>query len=315
MKWIKDYGRAGFWVTLLSLLAMFVLGWLAHQSDIQLARDTGQFRKPQLTVGFGTSSIEPSASVEILFGARDLNDPKAVMIAALPLVLTNSGDASLDDLTVTFRYNKIIRRDALEELKYAASGSAQAQEVKHTFNQDGEFQYSSYLVPALHPKVSFGLGEPIHLARTAVDIDVPFETRDQQHGTAKVHVDYAIQFLLSIAARNTAVTNYTFDVSAVQADSIDSLSEIAGHTRIAQRGRDVRAAATFPQYLRALLLGVREEKLYLVFPEFDSRPAEDGRLYNARPDPRVRQLSFRPISWRYLFHRPSERGQSAELAK
>ena len=131
----------------------------------------------------------------------------------------------------------------------------------------------------------------------------PFETRDQRHGTASVHVDYSVQFLLSIAARNTAVTNYTFDVSALQSDSIDSLSDIARHTRIARRGRRVREAATFPQYLRALLFGMREERLYLVFPQFDSWPAEDGRLYSARPDPQIRELSFEPVSWRYLFYR------------
>ena len=142
MKWIKDYGRAGFWVAILSLIGMFILGWLAHQGDIQLARETGQFRKSRLEVGFGTLNIVPTANVDILFGARDLGNAGAVTIAALPLILTNSGDASLDDLTVTFQYHKIFRRDVLENLKYAASGSAQASEVKHTFNEDGEFRYA-----------------------------------------------------------------------------------------------------------------------------------------------------------------------------
>lgn len=303
MKAINDYGRAAFIVAVLSLLAMFFLGWLAHQGDIELAKATGQFRRPQLTVGFGSLKLDSTAPVELLYGAKDLAQPKAVMIAAIPLVLTNSGDASLDDLTITFRYNKMLQRDLLEELKFEASGSAQAAGIKHTFNQDGEFQYSSYLLPALHPDVAFGLAEPIHLSQTTLDVHVPFETRDHKHGSANVHFDYGIQFLLSITARNTSAINYTFDVSAIPADSIDNLGATALDTRITQRARDVRKAATLPQYLRGLLFGTREESLYLIFPQFDSRPAEDGRVYSARPDPQIRQMLFRPISWRYLLDR------------
>ena len=301
MKLITDYQRGAFWIAIIAIFVSAILSWLTSQNDIQIARDSGQFRRPRLAVSLRNLPIAPATSTDILFGARDLATPNAVMIAGLPMLLTNNGDATLDDLTVTFRYHKLFQRDVLEGLSYKTSGSADVDAIKHTFNEDGEFQYSSYFVPALHPKVSIQLEEPIYLRRTPISIEVPLQSGDHQRPKAKVHVDYAIQVLLSVAARDTAAANYTLNVSAVQADSFDGLVDIAGNTRIATRMWSLRATATLPEYLRALIFGVPEEKLNLVFPEFDSRPAGEGRLYNARPDPKTQRLSYRPVSWRHLF--------------
>ena len=296
----SKYERATFWVGVLAIVVTILVWWLARQDNIQLARDTGQFRTPQLAVGLTSFAISSGDTTEILFGAASINEPKAVLIGAVPLTFTNSGDRTLDNLTVTFRYNKLFRRKALEAMEIHTAGSAQASNVKHTFTEDDQFEYSSYELPALDPRVSFVINEPIYLASTLANINVPFETRDQKQGIASFRVDYSLQFLLSVTARDTAESNYTLSVSTVPSSSMDDLMKVAKQSRVAVRARDLRQAATFPQYLRALLFGVPEERLYLVPLEFDSWPAEDGRLYHARPGPKVRQLSYTPVSWKNL---------------
>lgn len=299
-----NYERATFWLAVMTLVTGVIFGWLAYKGPVDVARDSGQLRKPSLKIGLGSLELVHSRETNVLFGAPTLDDSDASYVGAIPLTITNTGDATLDDAGVTFRFHKaMFRRDVLEKLDMKAAGSAQFTQTKRTFTQDETFHYSSYLLPPIHPKDAFAIGEPIFLTSTSLDFTAAFETADKERGTAAIHADFSLQFLVSVVARNTSAANYTVNLSTVQAKSMGELNQIAVKTHVTRHVEDVRRGASFGQYLRGLIFGIPEETLYLVFPEYDSRPVDEGRLYFARPDPKIRQLSYEPVTWRLLFGR------------
>jgi len=296
-----DYNRAQFWLALCALGVSISLAYVTIQSDWRIAGDSGSLRKPQLAFGLGGILLLPSEETRILFGARKLSDGKAVVIANIPFSIYNAGDATLENASVTFRFHKMFQRDVLEELEFSSIGSFEASQVGRSFTSGGELQYSSYLIPALNPRQTLGVAEPIFLPHTRFADTMPVETADEETITLKVDFEFGLEFLVSVTARDIPTRDYPFVLETAQTESLDGLTQYAADTRIVRRLSEARENATFGQYLKALVFGVPDESLFLVFAELDEHPVANGALYFGRADPKVRQLSYSPVSWRWLF--------------
>jgi hypothetical protein len=233
-------------------------------------------------------------------GARKISGDKAVVVAGIPFVVSNSGDATLEDITVTFRFHVMFRRDALEQLKFTTTGIFTATQIQRSFTTNGPLHYSSYLIPGLNPGQTLVGAEPVYLPQTKLDLTVPLETRDKKATNVSMSVEFALEFLASIAAKDMTTRDYHMTLETAEAESLDDLAQRAT-SRIRRDLGKAREATTFGQYLRALVFGVPDEFLYLIFAELDEHRAGDGTLHFARPDARVRRLSYSPVSWQRLF--------------
>ena len=291
-------GRSNLWIGIAGIAATFIAGYLGTQSSWIIAERSGAFSKAVLNFGIGSFFLDNTDDVSILFGAQKVTGG-ATVVAQLPYSIVNSGDATLDSTTLTWRFPRLMRRDALENLSLSVTGSAAVSQVIHSLTEDSEFHYSSYQMPSLNPGEAITGSEPIYVPTTSVVVDV--ET-DVQGGRvhATIRVDYSLQFLVSISARDTRVQNYEISLNTAEADSIADLSEIAIRGPIASRIKSLRNSVTFFQYLAALIFQHDEEKMYLLYTELDEHHTSVGPLFFGRTDLKIRELSYRPISWQYL---------------
>lgn len=300
-----DYNRASFWVSLAGLIGLplaVLLTYLSFQHERDLAKESGALQKPHLVLGIGGGlPLEPDVETKILFAARTTSHDKAVVIGVIPFVVSNVGDATLENTTVTFRFHKMFHRDAFEMLKFSSFGGFEASQIQRSFTTGGELQYSSYLIPDLNPGQTMAGTEPLYLPRTNSEFAVPVQTHDNKSLTVSMKLEFGIQFLLSIAAKNIQTRDYPMEFETTEATSLEELSERAMTTKISREILKVRKNSTFGQYFRALTFGVPDENLYLVFEDLDEHQTENGMLYMARPDPKIRLVSYKPVSWRLLF--------------
>ncbi len=298
-----SYEKAAFWVGVLSLIVTVVLIYLTLQSDWSLAARSGAFRRPVTALGLGSLRLEPGAETQIVFGAPRISRGKAVVIAALPFVLSNAGDETLDSPSVMFRLPNLFGRDKLEQLDFSPVGNVQATELKRSITKTGQWLFSSYVLSAVNPGQSVGLNEPFYLPDTVVHSTVTANTKDNVPATMDVTVKLAFTFQVSVSAKDTAAADYNFSIRTTEATSLDDLQRKVVVTDVQRRLDEARRDVTVGQYLRALVFGAPDEEVYLVFAELDEHSTPDGPLFFAKPEPRIRLISYSPVSWRRLLRR------------
>jgi hypothetical protein len=223
------------------------------------------------------------------------------VVAALPLSVSNSGDRTLDNTTLTFRFHDLFRREVLENLSFVPVGSVQATKIQRSFSKSGSLQYSSYLLSEINPGETIMVNEPLYLHATSFSVPVDARTADDIPVRFSANVEVALEFEVSLAARDLFSRDYRLSLETAEATSLDDLSERVATRRVRTRMADARAKATFGQYLRALAFGIDEDRIFVVFSELEEHAAGDGRLWFARPEPRVRQVSYKPVAWSLLF--------------
>lgn len=295
-----DYNRRAYYINICAIICSILFFYLGKQSNWDINRQAGLFRKPQVIIGIGGYPIRPFEESEILFGASKLNNYKETVITQIPFLICNTGDATLENATITFRYNKILQRDVLENLKFKTTGGFDASQIKHSFTNDDNLQYSSYNVPALNPKQALETSEPFFLQKTNLIDTFNAVTSDKKTISAKIKVDFGFSFLVSMYAKDTSVTDYPILLKTTQADSFVSLYDYAITTHINNNINSYRKQATFGQYLKALLFGIPNKTLFIIYAELDE--LENKSLYFANHHPKVGKLSYSPVSWYLLFY-------------
>lgn len=297
-----DYKRGEFWVAVIGLLIAIIVCYIAVQNDWRIAKETGQFKKPQLVVGIGGNlPLDPSLDTRIVIGARKVSHGKNVVIASIPFTVSNVGDATLENTTVTFRFPKMFHRKALEDLEFSRFGGYEASQVQRSFTSGGELDYSSYLIPTLNPGQGMAGVEPVYLFQTDLDVTAPVRTTDSESMTVSMKLGFSLKFLLSVAAKDVQTRDYPMEIESMEATSLDDLTERARAKQVWTQILEERRNSTFGEYLKALTFGVPDENLYLVYADLDEQPVGEGTLYWAVSEPKVRRISYKPVLWRLLF--------------
>jgi hypothetical protein len=297
-----NYERGAFWVTLIGLPLAIALTFVSMQHDWTLAQATGALRKPQLQVALaGGLPLDPLTETRLLIGAREITQGRTVVVAGIPFLITNLGNATLENTTITFRSHRMLRRDAFEHLKFVFAGGFEASQIQRSFTESGELEYSSYMIPALNPGETLAGSEPLYLFKTDTAFTVPVQASKGRRMTASVNVGFGLTFLLTVTAKDVQIRDYPMEFESIQSTSLDDLTQRATTTKILPQLLERRRQSTFGQYLKALTFGVPDETIYLVFTELDEHPVDNGILYVGRPNPQIRRVSYEPVSWRLLF--------------
>jgi hypothetical protein len=294
--------RLAAWSAIATIPLMLAFGYVASRDAWGVASATERAHKPLFELGIGGGlPLDSLETTKVIIGARKVGEEKSVVIGELPFIVKNIGPVSLENLTITFRFPKFLHRDILENMAIEKSGSISATQLQHSFSENGELQYSSYLLPVLHPGETFAGDEPLYLHSTNLEVSAPVRTSDREIGTAALKIGYSIEFLVTIAAKDVLSRDYQFAYSTTKATSLDDLMRQAVEMRVASDLKTTRNSANFSQYLKAVTFGVPEKHLYLIFEELDEHRVEDGTLFSARREPSERLVSFQPVSWRLLF--------------
>ncbi|RUR52954.1 hypothetical protein [Vreelandella populi] len=296
-----DYNKGAFWLGVITLIAGLLVAYVSTQNNWEIAEQSGAFDRPEVQLMLNTEPLEPYTPIKILFGAPQISDASNVAISTLPLIIRNSGNRSLEEASLTFRFHKIFTRSALESLEYSMVGGVQASRVERNFSQSGVTDYSSYLIPLINPGELAMISEPLYLPN--MKLDVPFEasTSDDVKISANLGIELAWKFEASLAARDIVSRSYQFELSTAVSNSLEELTQHAV-SEINNRLEEVRHRMNFFEYLNALVFGIDSERVHLVFNNLDDYVVPGkGMLWFSHSDPGLREIYYRPVSWRLLF--------------
>lgn len=273
-----DYNRLGFLVAILAIVVGVAIAYLATQTSWDIARASGSLRASKLTLGIGTSWLAPGTSSRVLVGAEATTEGKIVAIGLLPFLLGNEGDASVDDVTVTFRYHETFGREKFESLKYKVVGSYEASEVRRSFTKSDSLEFVSFRIPSLSPGIAININEPLLLQSTTVQDSFDGTVGDGTKVVVPFTLQFEMQFLVSTSARNTPVTDYPISVAVFSAASMQALQEHLAARWVPDQLAQTRRNTSFAEYLAALLFRRTEQRTVLVFPHLVSHAVEEGQL-------------------------------------
>jgi hypothetical protein len=297
-----NYDKRTFWLGVVTLVAGILIAYISVQQSWRIARESGQLRKPQLVFAIGQGLIlDPSHETRVIIGAHKTSQSDDVVIGGIPFVVSNVGDATLENTSITFRFHKMFHRDVLQHLAFSRSGSFEASQIQQSLTTGGELDYSSYLLPSLNPGQTMTGMEPVYLYKTSVSVTTPLTSKEQQKVAVTMNLRYGLEFLASVTAKDTQVRDFPMSLETMEANSMDGLTNRVVD-ELSEETLSERKESTFAQYLKALTFGVPDRDVFLVFEELDERDVQDGKLYIARPDPAIRRMAYSPVAWHFLFH-------------
>jgi hypothetical protein len=216
----------------------------------------------------------------------------------------NEGSKSLESVSVVFRYpqNFFHRRDLDEALSFEVKGPSGLIEPKPSINRDDNFDYSSYRVSSLEPRVGLRISDPFYAAKTQFKEDVPVTTRDKVSLVASVDVAYSINYLITTLAKDIPATNFSIKLALTKASTLEELQEFAVRTIVEPHQKHVRDELGFVRYLGALILRKDAEKVFVSYQEMDeNRIGSDGIVSTPKSEA-LRELEYSLAVWAYLFH-------------
>jgi hypothetical protein len=277
-----------------------ILAVLAIHASWDIAKLSGAFDRPDITLGLGGVPAQPGP-VAVIYGAPHVGEENSVVIGSLPFTFNNASLKTADNATLTVRYPKFLGRSALEAMQFSITGSVAAVDLQRSLTSDGTFDYSSYQAKTLNPGVNITINEPLYVRETQLQTKVPFITKDGVHGTVSVNMRYSIQWLATVSARDVTAANYELDVAATRASSMNNLVSFAEARAIPDEIENLRKKLTFQQYLGGLLFRSVSGSLFLVFQTNIEHDVGNGRLFSPDSTAQVGRMEFSLLSWGSLF--------------
>lgn len=299
---LPSAAKAAQWAGIAALPISIFFGFLSYNATWDVAVVSGALDKPIVTLGLGGIRLRPTTTTSILFGAPQLDENQTVTIGSIPFTVANEGTRTVDTPTVIFRLPKFLHRKALEAMSFGVSGSTAAFADAHrSLTSDETFDYSSYQIKSLDPKIGLTVNEPFYASQTQREFQVPVTTKDNKHALVSLKMLFSVQWLVTISGRDVDPTNYTADVAAISAASPDDLLQFAEQNYIPNQIRDLRAKLGFWQYLAGLIFRREERSIFLVYQTSEVHKVDgDKSLLTPASEPQVGRVLYRGLSWGYL---------------
>jgi len=294
--------RWAFWTLIAGLAAILVAAFLAEWTVIrseELARRSGAFDRPRPSLYIENTPIgESSGSLRLFFGARFPGN--GLTIVGLPLVVRNDGQRTMKGLQLSVRSPELIAVDN-ELLTFRADSviPVNVSPERH-FIKLGNFAYSSYALPELHPSQSIRVIEPVRLSDSRIEDRFSAVSKDGAPFTVGLSFLVGFQVTVTIAGEDLHPTDYGLDVIGMRGNSQDELRQ--SFARVAQQEvRQNRERLGFWRYLPRLL--AREERrAVLLYPNAKLVTYSDGRSLEYAEGPvAVTEAIYPTTSLRLLF--------------
>lgn len=261
---------------LISIISIFV-AIAATESSKEIAEKSGSFDKGNLVAHIGKVELNKNKTIEIIYGVDFEKYQGDITIGNIPLAITNKGNKSLFDVTITHRYHEMFKRDVFQNFDFISEGGYESKEIGKHFSKMGTEHISSFHLPRLDPGKNMLIADPIALEETRFSSDV-----ELNNGlTIKTEMEFSLSFDISISARNLLGEKSIINMRVFDAKSKDDLLEkfIIKVVRVDQK--ELREKSNFFQYFGYLLFQKIEKRIILIYPKFIGVTAGGITIYNA----------------------------------
>ncbi|MBF6986750.1 hypothetical protein [Cupriavidus sp. IK-TO18] len=295
-----------YYVTLASLVVAIlaiVVSVVAVDATWRVARESGSLDKADFTVGIFGHPLSVTGTTTIFVGSKQVATPSMPVFGAIPFTIQTGDKKTLDELTLTFQYDKRVRSDVLELLQAVHAGAFPATEIKRSYTELGNSSFVSYRFPNLAPTMSAGIEEPLVLHQTKIEEEAPVTTKDGINLKIPFVAWYSYNFSIAASARDVAQRVYLVSVSVEQADSLDDMTRGRLLARAIEERNKIRQSLGLIRYFAALCFQSPKGSAILVYVPLKS--VTDGTHSMLGPTERqeVRQVEYDLLSWRLLFAR------------
>lgn len=285
------------------LLSLFV-AIVAVISTWEIAEQSGAFHRGLLEVNVGNYTMIPGVETNVVLGvnpilSKELNE-KIPILGTFFLIISNSGEKTLENVDVTFRYGLIFDRDKLEEMTAGKDfGSLAAIDMKRHFSRSHNQFYVSYLIPALKKDAQIGIYEPILLRETRKPMKVHVDDIII-HG----RFDVSYKMLITVSVNNIGTIDYPISLKMFPAESLDELTKVVVSRIIPQRAREIRRSMSFLGYLGLWAFGNTKESIALLFTKTEPMKLNEKAVgYFSNEKYEQSTLTWEPVIPKYFFQR------------
>jgi len=287
-------------ISVLSIIVCVVIAYSANESSRKIAEDSGAFDKANLVALVGTVEVTSNGTTNIIYGYNFSNTDKEVyVIGALPLIIGNNGQKSLDEVTVTFQYHKSLYRSVLEDMTYVEEGGFEVKNAERFFSTMGNEDYASYRIKTLQPGKAAKILDPIILTNNKITTDVELDNGIK----FKVDTFFAIKMNISLSARDTQTVNANIEYQAVDVKTKEEFNKYIEQNIIIDKLQKNRESASFFEYLGFLLFHDKQEKLIYIYPENDNSSIDESKFIMTKIGGDIGYVVYKTTGWSYLFEK------------
>jgi hypothetical protein len=285
--------------SLIVALIGLVIALKTKSASWKIAERSGTFDRSELEASIGAFVLPNSGDISILMGSPSFNEDKPT-IGILPITLASAGKKSLDDVSITFQYNNLFRRDLLQQKEDSANAVIGTSSLKRSMLKNGSRTFMTHTVSSLNPGVAVTIQEPIFIQRTTFTDKVTATTRDGFEVTIPFEARISLQFAATFTARDTPYRTFPVSISFCQASSLENLREEPLHQYISDRQKNFRERLTYSQYFFSIL-SRPTEAVCIIYSTTTECPTKKGTISSADDIPRAVLEKFQITSWNLLF--------------
>ncbi|CDT97214.1 exported hypothetical protein [Vibrio coralliirubri] len=288
-------------VAVIAIIISTVLGFAALSQSESLAIESGSLKKAKVRAAISDIDLDPNKVHKIIFGAKKEEMDKGLVIAPFTVGVQNYGDKKLENLYVTYRYHKHLKREALEYMSLNVAGAFVDGDFSRKFSSSAIFDYVTFHIPTLNPSVSVGIDEPFVLQETKIYDSVRIEN-DLDPYTVNYTVDFAIKFQVSISSSLTENQDYNFEVSVIPSEDLNELQSKFTKETIKNEMTEFRNNLSVLEYLGVLLFSNNEREVVLIYPH-NQKVGKDNALIFFPNENEVdyRTITYKPALWKMLY--------------
>lgn len=276
----------------------FIAAIKASNQSESIAVESGAFKRPNIHAFIDNVNLTEKNVNNIVFGAKKTELNRGLVIAPYTIKIINNGDKNLENLYVTYQYNKFLRREALERMDLNVSGSLVDGYLSRKFSNSPAFDFVTYHFPNINPSVSISIDEPFVLQKTKISDTIKLDDYKILYSAY-----YSIKFKLSISAALFPSQDYNFEVSVVESNDLNDLQANFTEQYIKNEVDQLRAESSMLSYLKKLLFDNEYKSVVLIYPHNKKVGVNDSVIYFPNDNAvEYKTLIYKPASWTMLLH-------------
>jgi len=282
-------------IGIVGLVATVVGGLFAVLAFIgmyHIAAKQGAFETSNVELGFDNVTFRDGDNIQVFLGVSDkLRDTDDVLLP-VEFKVRNRGDRVLDDVLVSFAYDKRSNRAAIPILdQYMGHHGAVTSEYRsHETNSSAEADYSNFKFRKLNVGRSLSIGDGAYAYRGNELSGVPLLSSLGADVTG------------TLDAATLRRQKFAFKYRLVELDSDEKLVAWFQNYYAKYTAIEIREKMGFTAYLWKLLYRRGDVTAYLIHPDYAALDVDGKRLWMPKKDyTSLQKVVFYPFSWSLLF--------------
>lgn len=278
-------------------VSIFLSLYSLYKSD-SIAIESGAFKKPNIHAYIDQMSLTKHKTNNIVFGVNNIELKRGLVVSTFTINIINNGDKNLENLYMTYRYNNILRRSALENLNLNIYGTVVDGYFSRKFSSSPTFDFVTYHFADVNPSITISIDEPFVLHETKISDVVELENYKLPY-----LVYYSIQFQLNIGASIFPHQDYNFDVSVIKSHDLNDLQTKFEEQYLVRKLKNIRERSSALSYLGMLLFGNERQSTVLIYPHNQEIGSGENIVYFPnKGNVEYRTVNYKPASWSMLLH-------------